>query len=83
MIGKNCIITAHSFFGGSANIGDNVWIAPCVCIRDGGISIGPNAFIGMASVVTKDVPEGTAVMGFPAAPVEKYKKYLRTLKSFD
>ena len=74
------MITARGFFGGSAQIGDYCWIAPCVCIRDGGIKIGNNAFIGMASVVTKDVPDGVTVMGSPARPIEEYKSILKITK---
>ena len=80
VIGEHCVITAHSMLGGSAQIGDNAWIAPCACIRDGGIKIGSHAFVGMAAVVTKDVPENTVVMGMPARPAEEYKRLLKALK---
>lgn len=81
VIGKHCVITAHSFFGGSAQIGDHAWIAPCVCIRDGGIKIGSAAFVGMAAVVTKDIPDGAKVMGAPARPAEEYKTILKLLRN--
>jgi UDP-3-O-[3-hydroxymyristoyl] glucosamine N-acyltransferase len=80
VIGKHCVITAHSMLGGGAEIGDYVWIAPCVCVRDGGIRIGSRAFIGMAAVVTKDVLGGTTVMGAPARPIEEQKLILRALR---
>jgi UDP-3-O-[3-hydroxymyristoyl] glucosamine N-acyltransferase len=80
VIGKHCVITAHGMFGGSAQIGDYTLIAPCVCIRDGGIRIGSHAFVGMAAVVTKDVPDGVTVMGAPARPIETYKQILKAIK---
>lgn len=82
VIGKHCVISARSMLGGSAQIGDYSWIAPCACIRDGGINIGSHAFIGMASVVTKDVPSGMTVMGVPAWPDIEYKKMLKLLHRF-
>ena len=80
VIGKHCMITAQSMLGGSAQIGDYVWIAPCACIRDGDIKIGAHAFVGMAAVVTKDVPDGVTVMGAPARPIEQYKKVHSAIK---
>ena len=35
----------------------------------GGITIGENALIGAGSVVTRDVPAGSTVVGNPAGPV--------------
>ena len=52
-------------------IGDNVWIGGGVSILSG-VTIGDNAVIGAGSVVTKDVPENTVVVGNPA----KIVKYL-------
>lgn len=77
VVGKHCVITAHSMLGGGAQIGDYSWIAPCGCIRDGGIRIGKRSVIGMAAVVTKDVPDGATVMGMPARPEEEYKRLLK------
>ena len=73
-IGKWCVITAKCMVGGSAKIGDYVWIAPCVCIRDGGIIIESHSFIGMMSNVTKNVKKGSVVMGNPAMNKEDFIK---------
>jgi len=64
-IGEKCIITAGVIIAGSATIGDNVWIGINSSIRDG-VKIGNEVFIGMGSVVVKDVPKGIVVYGNPA-----------------
>jgi UDP-3-O-[3-hydroxymyristoyl] glucosamine N-acyltransferase len=71
-IGKWCVITAKCMIGGSAKIEDYVWIAPCVCIRDGGILIESHSFIGMMSNITKNVKANSIVMGNPAMNKEDF-----------
>lgn len=47
----------------SVTIEDNVWIGRNVNILPG-VTIGKNAIVGMAAVITKDVPEGAIVVGY-------------------
>lgn len=49
-------------------IGRNVWIGSNATILPG-VSIGDDAVVAAASVVTKDVPEGAVVVGSPARVV--------------
>jgi len=46
-------------------IGDDVWIGPHAIIL-GGVRIGDGAIVGAGSVVTKDVPDRSVVVGNPA-----------------
>ncbi|WP_419866247.1 DapH/DapD/GlmU-related protein [Ornithinimicrobium cerasi] len=49
-------------------IGDNVWIGSNVTVL-AGVTLGANAVVAAASVVTKDVPPDTVVVGTPARVV--------------
>lgn len=48
--------------GEAAEIGDNVYIGPNVCIVDH-VIIGNNVTIGAGSIVTKNIPENATVAG--------------------
>ncbi|WP_418359209.1 acyltransferase [Sphingobacterium detergens] len=50
---------------GSIMIDDGVWIGQGVCILSN-VRIGKNVIIGANSVVTRDVPDNTIVVGTPA-----------------
>lgn len=64
-IGENSLLTACVEISGSVKVGRDVWIGPNSSIIDG-VSIGDRAFIGIGSVVTKDVPVGASFAGNPA-----------------
>ena len=55
---------------GTPIIGDNVYIGPGARIF-GGIKIGNNVAIGANSVVTKDVPDDSVVVGIPGKVISK------------
>lgn len=65
LVGKHCDIRANAMLAGSCKIGDYTTIASGAQIRDG-TSIGKNAFIGLGSVVTKDIPDEEMWVGNPA-----------------
>lgn len=68
-IGKNCMITGKTYFGGSSILEDNVYIGPGANIRNG-VRISKNSFVGIGSNVVRDVPENTTVIGNPAEPID-------------
>lgn len=68
IIGENCVITAGTILCGSVIIENNVWIAPNVTILNK-VIVKSNSFIGLGSVVLKNVIEGTKVFGNPARKI--------------
>lgn len=72
-IGRNCNLSHGVTIGlsnrgsrkGWPTIGDNVYIGPGAKIF-GAVRIGNNVAIGANSVVTRDVPDNTVVVGIPA-----------------
>jgi serine O-acetyltransferase len=78
VIGKNCNIS-HGVTLGEANrgerkgcpvIGDNVYIGPGAKIV-GAVRIGNDVAIGANSVVTKDVPDHSVVVGIPGRVISQ------------
>jgi acetyltransferase-like isoleucine patch superfamily enzyme len=51
---------------------DNVWIGNGTIILDG-VTVGRNSIVGAGSVVSKDVPAYTVVLGNPARVIQKRK----------
>lgn len=80
VVGEYCLVAAHTMIAGGVVIGNRVWIGPSSAIMDR-IQIGSDVFVGLGTVVTKSIPDGIAVMGAPAKPVEDYKKILRALSA--
>jgi len=66
-IGRRCLIAAQTGIAGSTVIEDDVVIAGQVGVGDH-VRIGRGAVVLALSGVTKDVPPGTVVSGFPARP---------------
>lgn len=71
---RSAILLAEqsSYSDGPTLIGENCWLGAKGIILDG-VTIGDNAVVGAAAVVTKDVPANTIAMGVPAKVVD-YKK---------
>lgn len=73
VIGENCIVVAQAGISGSTVLGNNVVLAGQVGLV-GHINIGDNAVIMAQSGVSKSVPPGTLMWGFPAKPANIAKR---------
>lgn len=64
-VGRDNLIVGEVLMMGSSSTGERAFLSGNVVVRDC-VSIGDDAFVGMGSVVTKDVPAGVTVKGSPA-----------------
>lgn len=62
--------TADEDYGAPITIGDNCWLASNVTVCPG-VTIGKNCVIGAGSVVTKNIPDNSLVLGVPGRVVRK------------
>jgi len=72
-IGENTLLIAYARMGGGTVIGRNVLVAEDVGITDN-VTIGDGAVIAGSSKVSKDIPPGAVVWGYPAQPIQKEKR---------
>ena len=78
IIGKNCTISQgvtlgqknRGKFKGCPILGDNIYIGPGVKII-GSVKIGNNVAIGANSVVTRDIPDDSVVVGIPGKVISQ------------
>lgn len=68
IIGSNTMVVASTFIGGSARIGEGVYLGASSTVRDT-ITVDNGSFIGMGAVVTRDVPQNETWAGVPAKKI--------------
>lgn len=74
-IGKHAVVIANAMVGGGTRVEEHAWISPSACLRDR-ITVGAEAVVGLAALVTEDVPKGKTVLGAPARESSKFKRLL-------
>jgi len=79
LLGKHCLVAAHTMIGAGIHVGDFSWISPSSAIRNR-VKIGTRSQVGIGAVVVKDVPPDTLVMGVPAQPADEFKRFLKKMK---
>lgn len=79
VIGRHCVIVAHTGISGSTELGDFVVMAG-QSGAVGHVKIGSGAQIAGASHVKSDIPPGTRWGGTPAKPMTQWARELAILK---
>ena len=79
VIGRHCAVIANAMLGGSVVIADYSWVAPSASILNQ-VLIGKNVTVGMAAVVTKNIPEGETWAGVPAKPLKEFIETQKAIK---
>lgn len=72
-IGDHTVIAGQTGLSGSTIVGDHVMIAGQVGTA-GHLKIGNNVSVGGQSGVTKNIPDGLTVKGYPAKPLHHYMR---------
>jgi UDP-3-O-[3-hydroxymyristoyl] glucosamine N-acyltransferase len=70
VIGENTVVAAQAGFAGSTIVGRNVMVGGQAGFA-GHMTIGDGALISAQSGVSKDIPPGCRVFGYPARPAEQ------------
>jgi UDP-3-O-[3-hydroxymyristoyl] glucosamine N-acyltransferase len=78
IIGRNCLLAAHTGISGSTVIGDGCMLGGRVGIADH-ITVGPGARIAAAAGVMNDIPAGESWGGFPARTMIRWMRETATL----
>ena len=77
-IGSHVIITGQVGFSGSVHVGDYAVFGGKAGVVDH-VTIGDRVQVGAASVVTKSIPSGAVVWGFPARSIQETKHEMASL----
>ena len=80
ILGKFCIMAGKSGLAGSVTLGNGVIIGGSASIKDH-TTIGDGATIGAGSGVTRDIPAGKVVLGYPAIEAKDALKQWAILKN--
>ena len=66
----------YSYNAAGIEVGSNVFIGANTTILPN-VKIGNNVVIGACSVITKDIPDNSVVVGTPAHVIETFDEYLQ------
>jgi UDP-3-O-[3-hydroxymyristoyl] glucosamine N-acyltransferase len=73
VLGRNCVLAAHTGISGSARIGDGVMFGGAVGLADH-VSVGDGARLAARAGAAWDVPAGETWGGYPAKPFRQWMR---------
>jgi len=77
-VGRGCLLAAHVGIGGSTVVRDFAMMGGHAGIRDN-VVIGTGARIGAFAAIHRDIPDGTAVLGYPAIESRQFWRNLQNV----
>ncbi|MFM9862667.1 MAG: UDP-3-O-(3-hydroxymyristoyl)glucosamine N-acyltransferase [Micropepsaceae bacterium] len=77
-VGRRCIIVAQTGISGSCEIGDFAVLGGQVGVGDH-LKIGAGTFVASRSGVTRSLEAGKVYAGYPAHPIEQWRREVGTL----
>lgn len=77
-IGRRCIVIAQTGIAGSCEVGDFAVLGGQVGVGDH-LKIGAGAFVASKSGVTRNLEAGKVYAGYPAHPIEQWRREVGTL----
>lgn len=72
VVKKNAVLVGHTALGGSVQVGEGAYLSGCTVKNQ--CKIGEGAFVGLKSVVLRDVRANAEVAGFPAREFPSLRK---------
>ena len=78
-IGRKCLIAGHSVVAGSTVVEDSALFG-VGSATTGHLRVGRGATVYGRSTVTKDIPPGASVAGFPAEDVKQWRRGVANLR---
>lgn len=78
-LGRDCVMASQSGIAGSSLIGDGLRMGGAASIS-GHLRLGKQVTVAACSAVTKDLADGAVVAGFPARPIQQWRRQEAALR---